>query len=175
MEGERCTVNCIVNNKPSKLLLNTGAQVSIINKDKLESSFPEVLIQDISSILDICDSLQVQWGDEENISFIGWVDMSVNIEQDKKLAEVSVPFLVTTQKLNYIILGFNAIKHLVQSRNDTESIVSLFQTVFDEVHRDKMEAFVELIQKSRVQDKETEVKVKGRDVIIPVGTIVQIN
>ena len=64
--------------------------------------------------------------DEENIPFVGWVDMSVKIEQDKKIAEVNVPFLVTTQKLNDTILGFNAIKHLVQNRNDAESIPSLF-------------------------------------------------
>ena len=77
--------------------------------------------------------------------------------------KVNVPFLVTTQKLNDTILGFNAIKHLVQNRNDTESIVSLFQTVF------------ELVQQSKTQDKEAEVKLKSKDVIIPAGKIVQIN
>lgn len=63
----------------------------------------------------------------------------------KKMTEVNAPFVVTTQKLNDTILGFNSIKHLVQNRNDIESIVSLFQTVFDEFTRDKMETFVEVI------------------------------
>ena len=63
----------------------------------------------------------------------------------KKMTEVNASFVVTTQKLNDTILGFNSIKHLVQNRNDTESIVSLFQTVFDEFTRDKMETFVEVI------------------------------
>lgn len=58
---------------------------------------------------------------------------------------VTVPFLVTTRKLNDTILNFNAIKDLVQNKNDTESIASLFQTVSDEVGRDKMETLVELI------------------------------
>ena len=66
------------------------------------------------------------------------------------MAEIHVPFLVTTEKLNDTILGFNAVKHLVQNGDDTESIVSLFKTVFDEVSRDKMETFVELIQERRV-------------------------
>lgn len=61
------------------------------------------------------------------------------------MTEVNAPFVVTTQKLNDTILGFNSIKHLVQNRNDIESIVSLFQTVFDEFTRDKMETFVEVI------------------------------
>lgn len=63
----------------------------------------------------------------------------------KKMTEVNASFVVTTQKLNDTILGFNSIKHLVQNRNDIESIVSLFQTVFDEFTRDKMETFVEVI------------------------------
>lgn len=61
------------------------------------------------------------------------------------MTEVNAPFVVTTQKLNDNILGFNSIKHLVQNRNDIKSIVSLFQTVFDEFTRDKMETFVEVI------------------------------
>ena len=63
----------------------------------------------------------------------------------KKMTEVNASFVVTTQKLNDTILGFNSIKHLVQNRNDIESIVSLFQAVFDEFTRDKMETFVEVI------------------------------
>ena len=47
--------------------------------------------------------------------------------------------------------------------------------MFDEFGRDKMETFVELIQQSRVQNKETEVKVNGKGIIIPAGKIVQIN
>ena len=85
------------------------------------------------------------------------------------MAGINVPFPVIIQKLNDYILGFNATKNLVQNRNDTELIVNLFQKVFGEVGRDKMERFVELIQQSKVQDKETEVKVKGKDVIIPSG------
>lgn len=49
-----------------------------------------------------------------------------------------------------------------------QSIVSLFQIAFDEVGRDETETYAEL--QSRVQDK-----VKGKDLIIPAGKIVQIN
>ena len=92
----------------------------------------------------------MQLGDEENIPFVGWVDISVKIDRGMKIVEVNVPFLVTKQKLNDTILGFSATEHLIQNKNDTESIVSLFQIVFDEVGTDKMETFVELIQQSRV-------------------------
>ena len=73
----------------------------------------------------------MQRSDEENIPFVGWVDMSVKTERDKRMAEVNVPLLFTTQKLNDTILGFNAIKSLVPNKNDTKPIVILFQTIFD--------------------------------------------
>ena len=73
------------------MLLDTGAQVSIINKDKLQSNVPDVPIQDISFILDSCNLLRALWGDEENIPAVGWVDMSVKIERDKKTAEGNMP------------------------------------------------------------------------------------
>ena len=50
------------------------------------------------------------------------MDLSVKIER-----EVNVPFLIITVKLNDIILSFNTLKYLVQSRNDIESIVILIQ------------------------------------------------
>ena len=99
--------------------------------------------------------------------------MSVKIKRDKKMEGINVLFI--TQKLNDSILGFNATKNLVQNRNDTDLIVNLFQRVFGEVGRNKMETFVELIQQSKIQDKETEVKVKGKEFIIPSGKIVEVN
>ena len=71
--------------------------------------------------------------------------MSVKAERDKKIAEVNVPFLVSVQKLNNIIFGFNVIEHLEQNKIDTKSIFSVFQTVFDKVGRYKIETFVELM------------------------------
>ena len=87
----------------------------------------------------------MQLGDEENIPFVGWVNMSEKVERDKKIAEVNVPFLVSVQKLNDAIFGFNTIKHLVQNKMDRESLVSVFQKGFDKIGRYKMEIFVELL------------------------------
>lgn len=43
----------------------------------------------------------------------------------KKMTGVDVPFIVATHKLDDTILGFNAVKPLVENRN-YKSIVSLF-------------------------------------------------
>ena len=71
--GELCLLNCYLNDQPSTLLLNSGAQVSIINIEEFVKNFPDVKIQHISSILDDYDSIRVQWGDDQDIPFEGWV------------------------------------------------------------------------------------------------------
>ena len=55
-------VNCYLKDHPPTLLLDAEAQVSIINIEELAKNFPNVKIQHISSILDDCDTIRVQWG-----------------------------------------------------------------------------------------------------------------
>lgn len=78
-------------------------------------------------------------------------------ERTKKMVEGNVPFLVITQKLNDTIFDFNVIKHQVQSKNDTDSFISLFQTVLDKVGRNKINIFFKIIQQNRVQGEEIKV------------------
>ena len=42
--GERHLLNCYLNDQPSTLLLDSGAQFSIINIDKFAKNFPDVKI-----------------------------------------------------------------------------------------------------------------------------------
>ena len=58
--AEGCPLNYYLHVHPSNLLLDSGAQVSIINIEELAKIFPNVKIQDISSILDDCDTIRVQ-------------------------------------------------------------------------------------------------------------------
>ena len=158
--GERCFLNCYLNDHPSTLLLDSGAHVSINNIEELAKNFPNVKIQHISSIVDNCDTIRVQWGDDQDISFEGWVGMKVKIGQNDRSTEINVPFLVTTQKINNTTLELNAIKHLLQSKTDIETMVSILQTAFDNVDKSKMKSFVELIQQSESNCSRTpEVKV----------------
>ena len=170
--GERCLLNCYLNDHPSTLLLDSGAQVSIINIDELAKNFPDVKIQHISSILDDCDTIRVQWGDDQDIPFEGWVDIKVKIGQNGRSTEINVPFLVKAQKINNTILGFSAIKYLLQNKTDMETMINILQTAFDNVDKSKMKSFVELIQQSENNCSRTpEVKVKGRNITIPAGKI----
>ena len=55
----------------------------------------------------------VKRGDKKDISFEECADMRVKIGQKDNSTEISVSFLVTTQKINCTVLGFNGIKYLL--------------------------------------------------------------
>ena len=102
--------------------------------------------------------------------------MKVNIRQNDKSTEINVPFLVKTQKINSTILGFNAIKHLLQNKTDIGTMISILQTAFDNADKSKMKLFVELIQQKESNCSRTpKVKVKGKNITIPAGKIVHVN
>ena len=102
--------------------------------------------------------------------------MKVKIRQNDRSTEINIPFLEATQKINNTILGLNAIKHLLQSKTDIETMVSILQTAFDNADKSKMKSFVELIQQIESNcSKAPEVKVKGKNVTIPAGKIMHVN
>ena len=102
--------------------------------------------------------------------------MKVKIGQNDRSTEINVPFLVTTQKIKNTILGFNAIKYLLQNKTDIETMVSILQAAFDNVDKSKMKSLVELIQQSESNCSRTpDVKVKGRNITIPAGKIMHVN
>ena len=97
--------------------------------------------------------------------------MNVSFLNDDTSAYVQVPFLITSEIINSLILGFNAIKQFAKEKdNDQQGLLKLFQKVFS-VEIKKVEAFVNLIESP--DDKSVLVKVKGKDCIIPPGRIVE--
>ena len=60
----------------------------------------------------------------------GWVDMIVTIREEKNCGSVHVPFLATTEKLQQPILGFNAIKVIMDAQKSNEALVKMFSMLF---------------------------------------------
>ena len=75
-------------------------------------------MRSLDEILDDCDSFRVHWGNTADTPFIGWVDMIVTIGEENNFGSVHVPFLVTTEKLQQPILGFNAIKVIMDAQKN---------------------------------------------------------
>ena len=57
--GEKCLINCYLDDTKTKLLLETDAQVSIISKDFINKNLKTHQILNVTDILDNADSLKV--------------------------------------------------------------------------------------------------------------------
>ena len=171
--GESCLIDCQLNGQVTSLLLDTGAQVSIIDIEDLKNYHSNTVVRSLDEILDDCDSFRVQWGNTADIPFTGWGDMIVTIGEESNWGSEHVPFLVTTEKLQQPILGFNAIKVIMDAQKNTQALVKMFSMLFKSSNTDKLKQFVHLIQEP-FNDKQALVKVRGKNVIIPAGGIVQV-
>ena len=172
--GEKCMLQCRLNDIMMPVLMDTGAQVSIIEKRVLEERFPDNKIKPVEDLLDDGDNLRVQWGNSHGIPFRGFLELSVTLGEDQSLQKLNVPFLVTTERLNQTILGFNAIKMLVQLNGNLELLHEMiYQSVGNEL-QDNVSAFVDLIQGTKEQENFT-VKVKGKDIVISADKLLQVH
>ena len=118
--AEKCMFQCRLNDIVIPVLMDTGAQVSIIEKRVLEERFPDNKIKPVENLLDDGDNLRVQWGNSHDIPFRGFVELPITFGVHQPLQKLNVPFLVTTERLDQTILGFNAIKMLVQLNDNLE-------------------------------------------------------
>ena len=141
--------------------------------EDLKNYHSNTVVRSLEEILDDCDSFRVQWGNTADIPFTGWVDMIVTIGEENNCGSVHVPFLVTTEKLQQPILGFNAIKVIMDAQKNTDALVRMFSILFKSSNTDNVKKFVHLIQEPS-DDKQALVRVKGKNVIIPAGRIVQV-
>ena len=113
-------LQCRSNDIVMPVLMDTGVQVSIIEKRVLEERFPDNKIKSVEGLLNNGDNLRVQWGNSHDIPFRGFVELPVTLGEDRSLQKLNILFLVTTERLNKIILGFNAIKMLAQLNDNLE-------------------------------------------------------
>ena len=74
-------------------------------------NFPYLKIRELTGILDNTDNFQVRWGNERKLPYDGWVEVEVSLKKESPNS-VTVPFLVTSENLEYAILETNVIEHL---------------------------------------------------------------
>ena len=104
-------VNCQLNGKATKVLWDTGAQVSMVSKEFLQGTFPDAQVRDISELSEA--ELDITAANGETIPYIGWVQLNFQLSQGQPLLQV--PFLVMMKRLNLPLIGYNVIEHCVKS------------------------------------------------------------
>lgn len=122
--GGKCLISCVVNGVGAKMLVDTGAQVSVIGKDWVEKNLPEVEIKPLSKL--ITEPLYVVAANGSNIPFAGWIDVYLEIlSVSQGQMAIQVPFLVSYNCLDNPLLGVNVIAELIRENCEMTGTVNL--------------------------------------------------
>ena len=145
----------------------------------LEETLPGTAVKDISELINV--GLDLTAANGTKIPFIGWADVRVRLPSPTKEGqEVHVPLLVTVDRLEMPILGYNGIEELVKmDSQEGESpsgfgILSSLKAAFVDGGESQLEALINLIQASD-DDYLCGVRTPNRDTVIPRGQAVKVS
>ena len=124
--GNKCTVNCILNSKAMEALWDTGAQVSIILGHFLDKTFPDLKVREISELIEADLSLTTANGSP--IKYTDWVQLDFKLSPEPDI--LHVPFLVTKEQFDSLVIGFNVIEQSIKSNNfEHDTLNSVFHKI----------------------------------------------
>ena len=171
--GRKCSVECLLNNRPLEMLWDTGAQVSIISEYVVNSQFPSIQLRDIQELLGTDHNIDLQAANGTKIPYLGWVELDLKlIEQG---TDVRVPFLVTREKLELPIIGYNVIELIVNGNHNTEeSLAEGMTKSFRNSSPENILALINFIQASQ-PDELCTLKSSKRLLVVPKGQTVQVH
>ena len=137
--GDKPLLNCKLNGVETCVLWDTGSMISVVDAVWMENKVPEAEIQPISDFLGNEEFFKFTAANNSEVVMIG----VVMLEFEFGNSGISVPFLVTSEKLTNPILGYNVIEYFITENHD---ITKPFQ-VSCEVPSEKIKVMVNLIRK----------------------------
>ena len=176
--GKHCLISCKMNGKETDALFDTGAQVSIVSQFWLESNLPKTKLQNSSEILDT--DLDLKAANGTKIQYIRWVEIDFAMASDDTHDDIIVPFLVTSVKLDNLIVGYNVIEEAMKGNvsdglNTDISLVNSVTATIRESNRENIPAFIDFIYENAINDDDLCVlKTSKKAQIIPKGETVTV-
>lgn len=171
--GKKALTQCHLNGLAVNALLDTGAQVSIIDKDWKDKYLPDTAIRPIHEIIDEEDDLKLYAVNGDSLPFEGWVAVTVNLvgNVDPNLS-ITVPFLVSSFVLERPILGFNVLEEVIQKQPErfVPTLTSLLCNAMS-IPTEKAELLVNFIQTDRPSVQNERLRTGRCDTTIPAGQV----
>ena len=164
-----------MNGIKTKVLLDTGAQVSLLSNTWLNTYLNEHKVSKIEEILDPCDKPRVQWGNQAEIPFVGWVDITFELigHGDEESQRLQIPFLLIEEVLQQPILSFNTIKVLANKNDNTSALIIFLTNNLVNTNRSNVSTIVDLISTSS-ENEDRLVTIMPNTTIIPPGKLVKV-
>lgn len=171
--GRRALTHCNLNGLAVSALLDTGAQVSMIDRDWKSKYLPDTPVRPLSDIIGDEDELRVYAVNGDILPFDGWVALTVNLmgNEDPNLS-VTVPFLVSSLALERPLLGFNVLEEMIQERPEKliSSLVVLLCNALC-IPAEKAELIVSFIQANEPSVQCGRLRTGRQDMVIPAGQV----
>ena len=169
--GKKCTVSCLINEKPTDALWDTGSQPGLVGHRWLKENFPEIPIRDVCDLLDPDENLVLTAANNEEVDFLGYAELMFKISHSS--TPILVPFLVAKEDVPQPIIGTGVMKEVVDAEGSQE-IVKVLTEALQDVNKKNVMGLVNLIQKKSSDDDERSVAVGRKDVVVPKGQSVKV-
>lgn len=174
--GSRCMITCHLNGVRAQMLLDSGAQVSIVGWVWLKQYLPNIEIQPLESLL--ADSqFHVTAANGTTVPFDGWVKVLLEISSGKqnKIA-IQVPLLVSQKCMDCPLLGFNVIEEIIRENNGCANNISLIDLLSEalQMHKGAAETLVSTVNSSQDCTASCKVKTGKLGVTIPRGQVLEV-
>ena len=175
--GKKCLLKCNLSGYAVTVLLDSGAQVSIIDKQWKQEYLPQQEVRPLSELIG-SRPLDLTAANGGQIPYDGWVELTFNLpgNEDPKLA-IRVPFLVSRTSLVRPILGFNVIEELILGKEGDIEVVAVIGKLLREamqIENDQAETIVNLIQTSDPDQRHAVVRVGRQDIVVHPGHVARI-
>ena len=166
--GRKCLVTCHLNSAAEKCLWDTGAMVSLISESWLKKNHPDLMIKDVSELLEEYPGLNLEAANGSEMPFSGWVEIELMVEPEVVLR---VPFLVTNGTLTDPIIGNNVIETIIETFPNADVLSKLLPGV----HPDRIKKIINAIKETAAATDVCSVSMLKKDVIIPAGEVVKLS
>lgn len=118
-------LTCYLNGVQTDMLLDSGAQVTILEKSWLERHLPDAKIQSLKDLLPD-DPLRVTAANETDVPFEGWTEILVEIKSTEHgQVAINVPMLVSHSCVSGLLLGFSVIEEIILESLENPGSMSL--------------------------------------------------
>jgi len=171
--GRKALTHCNINGLAVAALLDTGAQVSMIDRNWKSKYLPDTSVQPLSEIMDDEEELKVYAANGDIIPFDGWVALTVNLRGNENPdLSITVPFLVSSLALERPLLGFNVLEEIIQEQ--PEKLIPTLNSLLCNamlIPPEKAELLVHFIQTNKPSVQCGPLRTGRQDTVIPAGQV----
>eukprot|EP00794_Sanderia_malayensis_P003899 gene3899-4443_t len=168
--GNKCIIFCRLNGVETPVLLDTGAQVSIISLQQVKSQLKGTTVNKIEDLLDPGANLELKTANGTTLPYLGWINVKCELKDNSTgTGVIDLPMLVTESNIDNPIIGYNVLEELVGKYDGslgTDEITLLLKNSLPRKIAGNVNAIINCIQMQN-DPYLSAVKTLKRDITIP--------